>query len=440
MEPLSIAIGMVIVLLGLIFARMPIALAMAMVGAGGYMLLGSPYALVAYLSTAWVDKFMSYEFAIVPLFILMGHLATRSGISGAIFAASNAWIGHLRGGLAMASVAGCAMFGSISGSSLATASTMARVALPEMRKHGYSGALASGSLAAGGTLGILIPPSVVLIIYALLTEQNIVKLFLSATVPGILAVIGFFIAISIYVRLFPSEGPTHERASMAVRLKSLAGIWHVVAIFVIVLGGIYGGFFTPAEGASVGVVLMLIAGVATRGLNARSILDCLIDTAGSTAMIFAIVFGADIFNVALALSRMPTDVAAFFATADVAPMVVMAGIIVFYLVMGCLMDSLSMILLTVPVFFPTIMALDFGLTPEHQAMWFGIISLVVVEMGLITPPVGMNLFVIQSMAKDIPTKEIFRGTIPFVLAELCRIALLVAFPVLSFWLVDVMAG
>jgi TRAP transporter, DctM subunit len=440
MEPLTIAIVMVAALLMLIFARMPIALGMGLVGAVGYITLASPWALMAYFNTAWVDKFMSYELAIVPLFILMGHLATRSGISAAIFAASNAWIGHLRGGLAMASVAGCAMFGSISGSSLATASTMARVALPEMRKHGYSGALASGSLAAGGTLGILIPPSVVLIIYALLTEQNIVKLFLAATIPGTLAVIGFCIAIAVYVRLFPNEGPTHEPASFAQRMKALRDIWHVVAIFIVVLGGIYGGFFTPAEGASVGVVLMLITGLLTKGLNARTILDCLIDTAGSTAMIFAIVFGADIFNVALALSQMPADVAAYFGQANVAPIVILLGIIVFYLIMGCVMDSLSMILLTVPVFFPTIMALDFGLMPEQQAMWFGIISLVVVEMGLITPPVGMNLFVISSMAKDIPTAQIFRGTTPFIVAEFFRIALLVSFPVLSYWLVDLVAN
>lgn len=440
MEPFTVAVIMVVVLLLLIFARMPIALGMGMVGAAGYITLSSHLGLIAYLNTAWVDKFMSYELAIVPLFILMGHLATRTGISASIFAASNAWIGHWRGGLAMAAVAGCAMFGSISGSSLATASTMARVALPEMRKHGYSGALSSGSLAAGGTLGILIPPSVVLIIYALLTEQNIVKLFLAATIPGILAVIGFVLAIAVYVRIYPHEGPTHEKANMRTRLKSLADIWHVVAIFVVVLGGIYGGFFTPAEGASVGVVMTLIAGMTKGGLTLRGLMDCLIDTAGSTAMIFAIVFGADLFNVALAMSRMPNDVAMFFQAADIAPMTVLLGMIVFYLIMGCLMDSLSMILLTVPVFFPTIMALDFGLMPEQQAMWFGIISLVVVEMGLITPPVGMNLFVISSMARDIPTSQIFRGTTPFIIAEFFRIGILVSFPILSFWLVDLVAN
>lgn len=440
MEPLTVATVMVVVLLLLIFLRMPIALGMGLIGAAGYVVLANPYALMAYLSSAWVDKFMSYELAIVPLFILMGHLATRTGISAALFTASNAWIGHFRGGLAMASVAGCAMFGSISGSSIATASTMARVALPEMRKHGYSGALSAGSLAAGGTLGILIPPSIVLIIYALLTEQNIVKLFLAATVPGTLAVIGFFIAIAVYVRIYPDEGPTHEAADLRTRLRTLGGIWHIVAIFVVVLGGIYGGFFTPAEGASVGVVMTLITGITKGELTLRGLMGCLIDTAASTAMIFAIVFGADIFNVALALSRMPNDVALMLTNSDVAPMTVMLGIIVFYLIMGCVMDSLSMILLTVPVFFPTVMALDFGMLPEQQAMWFGIITLVVVEIGMITPPVGMNLFVISAMAKDIPTSQIFRGTVPFIIAEFFRIAILVSFPALSYWLVGVVSG
>ncbi len=439
MSPSMLAVAMVVVLLLAIFARAPIALAMGVVGAGGYVLLASPQALLAYLSTAWTDKFMSYELAIVPLFILMGHLATQTGISAALFAASNAWIGHFRGGLAMAAVAGCAMFGSISGSSLATASTMAKVALPEMRRHGYSGALSAGSLAAGGTLGILIPPSVVLIIYALLTEQNIVKLFLAATIPGTLAVIGFCLAIAVYTRLRPAEGPTHDRADLPARLRALGGIWHIVAIFVVVLGGIYGGVFTPAEGASVGVAMTLLAGFAKGALSLRALLDSLIETAASTAMIFAIVFGADLFNVALALSRMPTEVAAWFGEAGIAPMTVLLCIVVFYLVMGCVMDSLSLILLTVPVFFPTVMALDFGLTPEQQALWFGIITLVVVEMGMITPPVGMNLFVISAMARDIPTSAIFRGVSPFIAAEFLRLSLLIAFPALSFWLVQAVA-
>jgi tripartite ATP-independent transporter DctM subunit len=284
-------------------------------------------------------------------------------------------------------------------------------------------------------LGILIPPSIVLIIYALLTEQNIVKLFLAATIPGILAVLGFIIAIAIYVRIHPGSAPLQDRASFGARFRSLGDIWHILGIFVIVLGGIYGGFFTPAEGASIGVVLTAVAGVLTRTLSLAAMVESLVDTAAASAMIFVIIFGADIFNVAMALSRMPTTLADWFMAADVAPMTVLILIVVFYLVMGCVMDSLSMIVLTVPVFFPTMMSLDFGLMPEQQALWFGILTLVVVEVGMITPPVGMNLFIISAIAKDIPTTEIFRGTVPFIASEFTRIMLLIAFPALSYWLV-----
>lgn len=435
MDPTTIAVILIVVLLAAILMRAPIGLAMGIVGAGGYVLLSSPAGLQAYLSTAWPDKFLSYDLAIVPLFILMGHLATRTGISAALFSASNAWIGHWRGGLAMAAVAGCAMFGSISGSSIATASTMAKVALPEMRKHNYSGALSSGALAAGGTLGILIPPSIVLIIYALLTEQNIVKLFLAATIPGLLAVLGFIVAIAIYVRIHTDAAPLQDRASLKTRISSLGDIWHIVGIFVVVLGGIYGGFFTPAEGASIGVVLTAAVGLFNRTLSLDALVESLVETAAASAMIFVIIFGADIFNVAMALSRMPTALADWFIAAEIAPMTVLILIVAFYLVMGCVMDSLSMIVLTVPVFFPTMMSLDFGLMPEQQAIWFGILTLVVVELGMITPPVGMNLFIISSIAKDIPTSAIFRGTVPFIISEFVRIILLIAFPALSFWLV-----
>ncbi|QKV17289.1 TRAP transporter large permease [Oricola thermophila] len=435
MDPTLLAIVLVAVLLVAILLRAPIGLAMGVIGACGYIALSGTAGLTAYLSTAWPDKFLSYDLAVVPLFILMGHLATRTGISAALFSASNAWIGHWRGGLAMAAVAGCAMFGSISGSSIATASTMAKVALPEMRKHNYSGALSSGALAAGGTLGILIPPSIVLIIYALLTEQNIVNLFLAATVPGILAVLGFIIAIAVFVRIYPDAAPDQVKADLRTRMRSLLGIWHILGIFVIVLGGIYGGFFTPAEGAAIGVVLTALAGILTRSLSLQSMLESLIDTAGATAMIFVIIFGADIFNIAIALSRLPTTIADWFNTADIAPMTVLLLVVCFYLVMGCVMDSLSMIVLTVPVFFPTLMSLDFGLMPDQQALWLGILTLVVVEVGMITPPVGMNLFIISAIARDVPTSAIFRGTIPFITSEFFRVALLIAFPALSYWLV-----
>jgi tripartite ATP-independent transporter DctM subunit len=436
MSPLDTAAAMLAGLAVLIVARLPIALAMGVAGVAGYLALAGWSPLASYLKTAMMDKYLSYDLAVVPLFIMMGQLATRSGISRSIFAACNAWLGHRRGGLAMATVAGCAAFGAICGSSLATASTMAQVAMPEMRRHGYSGALAAGTLAAGGTLGILVPPSIVLIIYAVLTEQNIVKLFLAATVPAVLAIAGFMLAIAIYVRLFPDEGAAGEPLGYRARLRALGGVWHLMLIFVAVIGGIYGGFFTPAEGASVGVVLTALVGFAMRALTFDGLVDSAIETACATAMIFAIVFGADLFNVALALTRLPTLAADWVAAAGLAPMVVLVVLLAIYLVLGCVMDSLSMVLLTVPVFFPVFITLDFGLDPTHQALWFGILTLIVVELGMITPPIGLNLFIISSMARDIATRQVFRGVVPFIVAELARIAVIVAFPALTYWLVD----
>ena len=437
MTPLTLATLMIIGMLSLIVLRAPVALAMGLAGAVGYIAqLGwAPFA--AYMQSGLSENFMSYELAIVPLFLLMGQVATRAGLSKDIFAFANAWLGHMKGGLSIAAVAGCGVFGSICGSSVATASTMSRVALPEMKRFGYSGALSTGSLAAGGTLGILIPPSIVLIIYALITEQNIVKLFLAATVPGIMAIIGFIIAIMIYVRLFPSEAPSQPVSSWRERGRAVLQIWHVLALFTLVLGGIYGGYFTPSEGASVGVIVAILAGLIKQTIGARDLWDCLVGTAGSTAMIFTIIFAADLFNVALALTRMPNIFAGWLSGLDVAPYTVLIIIILFYLVMGCVMDSLSMVLLTVPVLFPAVMALEFGLPLEAQALWFGILTLIVVELGLITPPVGLILFVISGLAKDVPTTSIFRGVLPFIGAETVRVAVIAAFPITTYWLVTV---
>jgi tripartite ATP-independent transporter DctM subunit len=436
MTPLTIAFVMIAVQFSLIILRAPIALAMGLVGVYAYVSILGWVPLSFYLQTMVVDKFMSYELAVVPLFVLMGQMATKTGISQNIFRAANAWIGHFRGGLAMASVAGCGLFGAICGSSIATASTMTRVALPEMHKRGYSGALSTGSLAAGGTLGILIPPSIILIIFAILTEQNIVKLFLAATVPGLLAIVGFIIAISIYVRFFPDEAPTSDASSLKDRIVSLGGIWHIVALFVIVLGGIYGGFMTPSEAASVGVVLIAGYGVVARRLTVNDIGQCLLETAGTSAMIFVIILGADMFNVALALTRLPDEASSWVAGLDMAPMTILLVVLLVYMVLGCIMDSLSMILLTVPVVFPALMALDFGLLAQQQVLWFGILVLIVVELGLITPPVGIILFVISSMAPDVETRKVFRGVLPFIGSELVRVGVILASPVLTYWLVE----
>ncbi|MEZ5872363.1 MAG: TRAP transporter large permease [Nitratireductor sp.] len=424
------------VLLALIFLRIPIGLAMFLVGIGGnYMITGSTAMMFGQLKHLTYSTFSSYSLSIVPLFLLMGQFATLGGMSKALFKAAEAWLGHRRGGVAMAAIGACAGFGAICGSSLATAATMGQVALPELRRYGYSPALATGTLAAGGTLGILIPPSVVLVIYAILTEQNIAKLFIAAFVPGILAAIGYMIAISIYVRIYPNSGGVRERQPYGERFAALFEVWPVLIVFFAVVGGIYSGVFTPTEAAAVGAAGTFLIALANGGMTGASFRDSVLATANSTAMIFLIVFGAAVYNGFLALSQVPQLSAEYVAGMGISPWMVMTLVLVLYLVFGCVMDSLSMILLTVPIFFPIMVALDFGLPAEDFALWFGILVLIVVEVGLITPPVGMNLFVINSMAKDIPISQTFRGVFPFVITDLIRVVILTAFPPITLFLV-----
>jgi len=425
-------------LLALIAFRIPIGVAMLVVGLGGYTALSGWLPLINYLDTTAYYRFASYDLSIVPMFLLMSQFAMRAGMSEALFRAANVWIGHRRGGMAMATIGACAGFGAICGSSLATAATMAQVALPEMRRYGYSGALATGTLAAGGTLGILIPPSVILVIYAILTEQNIAKMFIAALVPGLLAALGYIIAIALYVRANPDAGPVGERSDRTAKLDALRETWPVILIFALVIGGIYAGWFTPTEGAAVGAVGTGLLAVFHGRMRGRGLIDCLLGTAEATAMIFLIILGADLFNSFLALSQLPMKAAAFAGGLELAPIWVLAAMLLLYFLLGCVMDSLSMILLTIPVFFPVLMQLDFGLGPEEAAIWFGIIALVVVEVGLITPPVGLNVFIINSMAKDVPMLDSFKGVLPFLASDAIRIVLLVAFPALSLWLVRVL--
>jgi tripartite ATP-independent transporter DctM subunit len=364
----------------------------------------------------------------------MGQFAALGGLSKALFKAAEAWLGHRKGGVAMAAIGACAGFGSICGSSLATAATMGQVALPELKRAGYAGGISTACLAAGGTLGILIPPSVVLVIYAILTEQNIAKLFLAAFVPGILAAVGYVIVIAIYARLRPQEMGTLPPAPMKDRLQATARVWPVLLIFLLVVGGIYGGIFTPTEGAAVGAFGTGIAAWLNGGLNRKTIGSALLSTGVATAMIFMIVLGAGVYNTFLALSQLPQEAAATVAAWGMSPLLVMTAILVLYVILGCFMDSLSMILLTIPVFFPIVTALDFGLPPDELAIWFGILVLIVVEVGLITPPVGMNLFVINSLSRDTPITQTYRAIIPFVMSDLLRTALLVAFPSITLFI------
>jgi tripartite ATP-independent transporter DctM subunit len=395
---------------------------------GSYLVTDSWLPILSKMKNETYSTFSSYSLSIVPLFLLMGQFATLGGMSQALFNSAEKWVGHKRGGVAMAAIGACAGFGSICGSSLATAATMSQVALPELRRHGYSGQLATGTLAAGGTLGILIPPSFVLVIYAILTEQNIAKLFVVAFIPGLLAALGYMIAISIYVRLFPETAGSRERAPYSERFRSLIEVWPVVVIFLAVVGGIYSGWFTPTEGAAVGAAGTGLLALINGGLTWKTLVSCLLSTASATAMIFFIVFGASIYNGFLALSQVPVELANWVVELGLNPWAVLVLILLVYLVLGCVMDSLSMILLTIPIFFPIVSALDYGLGAEEFALWFGIIVLIVVEVGLITPPVGMNLFVINSMAKETPLSATFRGVVPFILSDLIRTAILVMFP------------
>jgi len=327
----------------------------------------------------------------------------------------------------MATVGACAGFGAVCGSSLATASTMGQLALPEMRRRGYSDALATGVLAAGGTLGILIPPSVILVIYAIMAEQNIVKMFVAALIPGVLAAIGYMLAVMVYVRLRPNSATVAERVPYKDRFKSFLRVWPVLVIFGLVIGGIAADWnwvkpgtqalFSPTEGAAVGAVATGLYGLWTRGLNRKTFIECVLSTASASAMIFFILLGAQLFNTFLAFTQTPQLIADWVAGQGYSAMLVLLLILGFYLILGCVMDSLSMILLTIPIFFPIVESLDFGMTAEMTAIWFGVLALIVVEVGLITPPVGMNLFIIQSMAKDIPIQRTYQGVLPFLIFD-----------------------
>ncbi len=440
-------VGFGLMLLG-IFLRIPIAVAMAITGfVGIWYVRGTPAAPMAQLKTLTYDTFSSYSLSIVPLFLLMGQFATKSGMSAALFQAASDWLGHRKGGVAMAAVGASAGFGAVCGSSLATASTMGQVALPEMRKRGYSDALSTGVLAAGGTLGILIPPSIILVIYAIMTSQNIVKMFLAALIPGLLAALGYMIVVMIYVRVRPNAADTAPRTPYRQRFKSLGRTWPVFAIFALVMYGIAGDWnwsnpgpdalFTPTEGAAVGAVLTGLYGLWTRGLTWPAFVESIYATATASAMIFFIVFGAAVFNSFLATTQAPQAMADWVTTQGFAPALVLVAMLATYLLFGCVMDSLSMILLTIPIFFPIISALDFGMSAEATAIWFGILVLIVVEVGLITPPVGMNLFIINSLAKDIPMAKTYAGVTPFVLSDLVRVAILVLFPGITLYLVNI---
>jgi len=434
MSPIALTLLIFGVMLLLMALRTPIAIAMFVAGCTGYVLQAGWLPLASFLNTQAFARFASYDLSVIPLFILMGNFATQGGISRALFQFAAAVMARFRGGLAMASVMACAAFGAICGSSVATAATITQVALPEMRRHGYSGRLATGTLAAGGTLGILIPPSVPLVIYAILTEQNIAKLFAAAMVPGILAMLGYMAAIAIYVRVVPGQAPDKVDVPR-LTLQALTGIAPIAIIFLIVFGGIYGGKFTPTEGAAVGAAATFIAALAKREITWPKFKQCFYATAESSAMIFMIFLGADLMNSALALTQVPGQLANVVQGWGLPPLAVVGAILLFYVVLGAVMDELSMILLTIPIFFPMIMVLDFGMPQESVAIWFGIMVLMTVGFGMLAPPVGLNVYVVNSMAKDVPISESYKGVMPFLISDTLRTLLLLFFPPVSLWLV-----
>jgi C4-dicarboxylate transporter DctM subunit len=438
MDPIWLAAASFPALLVLIFLRVPIGLSMLVLGlVGSWLVYGSAAPLLNQMKTMAYGQFSSHSLSIVPLFLLMGQFATLGGMSQALFKCAEAFIGHRKGGVGMAAIGACAGFGAICGSSLATAATMGQVALPELKRAGYANSLASGALAAGGTLGILIPPSIVLVIYAILAEQNIAKLFAAAFVPGILAALGYMLVINLMVRLNPKLAGSIPPLPWPQRWQALGAVWPVLLIFVVVVGGIYTGLFTPTEGAAVGAVATGLLAWWRGGMNKLKLRDAFESTASGTAMVFMIVLGAAAYNSFLALSQLPQELASWVGAQGFSPYAVLWAIIVFYLIFGCIMDSLSMILLTIPIFFPMVSGLDFGLPKEEMAIWFGIIVLIVVEVGLITPPVGLNLFIINSMAPGVPLSDTYRGVLPFVASDIVRTAILVAFPAITLWLVRV---
>jgi len=434
MDSFIIGIAGLAGLLALIAIRVPIAYTMILVGIVGISFQSGPWIVLNQLKDLAYAQFSNYDLSVLPMFVLMGGLASRCGLSSDLFRAANAWLGRFRGGVAMAAIAACAGFGAVCGSSTATASTMGQVALPELRKYRYSGALATGTIAAGGTLGILIPPSVVLIVYAIIVEVNIVTMFAAALIPGLLATLMFILTVALYTYFVPSSGPAGKAVSGQELVSATIATIPVLVIFGVVIGGIYAGIYNPTAAAAIGVALVVAYGVARRRLSMAAMRDGLLETARTSGMIFLILLGAELLKIFMARAGVPQAAAEMLQTSGLSPMAIMVLIIVIFLVLGCLMDSLSMVILAIPFFWPVVSGLDFGLSPDETKLWFGIIILVVVELGLITPPVGLNVFIINALARDVPMRETFKGVMPFFGSEIVRVALLVQFPAISLFL------
>ncbi|MEP1328375.1 TRAP transporter large permease [Pseudophaeobacter sp.] len=432
---LASLIGLAAVL-ALVFLRMPIAIAMGLVGFAGYAELRGFRASISMVGRLIIDTAQDYGLSVVPLFILMGLFVNKGGLSRELYQVSYAFLGHMRGGLAMATIVACAGFSAICGSSLATAATMSKVAMPQMRKYKYADSLSTASIAAGGTLGILIPPSVILVIYGLLTETSIGKLFIAGIIPGLLGVLLYLAAVRYTILRNPEAGPAGAPTTWADRAAALRGVWAVLLLFFVVIGGLYGALdfwplhltFSPTEAAGMGAAGAFLIALSRRSLTFEGTLQVLIETVQTTASLFAVLIGAWVFSNFVNLAGLPEALTELVQSAGLAPMVVMLMILAIYVVLGCVFESLSMLLLTVPIFFPLVT--DLGFDP----VWFGIIVVVVTEISLITPPVGLNVFVLKGVVGDVTTATIFRGVTPFWIVDVIRLALLVLLPSLVLFL------
>ena len=428
MDPIVVGtfgIGLMFVLIAL---HVPIGVAMGLAGfIAIWALLGFDAALTLF-GTEPTSTMTSAELAVIPLFLLMGSFAGAAGLSGDIYRVAYAFLGHYRGGLALATIGGCAGFGAVCGSSIATAATMARIALPEMLDRGYQPSLATGCIAAGGTLGILIPPSVIMVLYAILTEQSVVALFIAGVMPGLLAVVLHFVAISIYTRLYPDAGPPGPRMGWGERWQVLRQCWGAIFLAVIVGGGIYAGIFTVSEAAAVGAGVAIAFTIARGRMSWAVLWDVLGETAANTGLIYVIIIGASIFTYFISLSQMPGELIELINGLHLSPIMVMLALTVVYLILGSIFDTIAAMVITLPFVFPLVIGLG------YNPVWFGIYNVMVIEIGLITPPIGINVFVLHGMAKNIPLGTIFRGITPFLIADLTRLGILMAFPIIALWL------
>jgi len=438
MDRIEIGLLMFAGSLVLIALRMTVAGAMLLAGGLGYAALVGWGPVMNTLKTMSYSKFSSYSLSVLPFFLLMGEFATKGGMNTKLFRAARAWVGHWRGGLAMATIGGCASFGAVCGSSIATAATMSQVALPEMRKYGYSPALSTGTLAAGGTLGILIPPSIILVIYAIYTEQSVGDLFAAAIIPGLIAVVQYMIVVGLYSRFARGAAPQLEKVSWRERIDATLQIWPIASVFVLIVAGIYQGWFSPTEAAAIGAAATLLLAVFQGGMRWKGFIEAILSAGALTAMMMLVMLSAELFAAALALSQLPAEISKWVVSLDVGPYTILLFIILIYLVLGCFMESLAMVLLTLPVFVPVMLSLDFGIPADGVMVWFGILVLMSVEIGMITPPFGLNLIVINSMAKDVPMKDTYKGVMGFVAMDIVRVLLVLFVPFLALWIPGLM--